>query len=374
MKYYLIAGEASGDLHASNLMKELVKRDNSAEFRYFGGDKMLDVGGTLVKHFKEMAFMGLVDVIANLRTILGNLKFCKKDIRSWEPDVIILIDYAGFNLRIAEFAKSLGIKVYYYISPKVWVWKKSRIEKLKKFTDKLYVIFPFEVDFFKSHQMEVEYYGNPLMDSYKEFIDNFKSRDNFLGQNNIGDKPVVALLSGSRRDEIKRCLPDMVEASKAFPDYNFVVAAAPSVPDEFYNEILKDSSVRFLKNCTYDILKNSIAGVITSGTATLETAIFNVPQVVVYKTSPINYHLAKLFIKIEFFSLVNLISGKEVVKELLQYNITEGVKNEMSRILYEKDYRDKMLVNYKQLHERVGEPGSSARIAEAMIDDLIPTS
>lgn len=372
MRYYLIAGEASGDLHASNLMKELVKLDNSFDFRFFGGDKMLDVGGTLVKHFKEMAFMGLVDVIANLKTIAGNLKFCKQDIRSWKPDVIILIDYAGFNLRIAEYAKSLGIKVYYYISPKVWVWKKSRIEKLKKFTDKLYVIFPFEVDFFKSHQMEVEYFGNPLMDSYKEFIDNYKQGDNFLEQNNISDKPVVALLSGSRRDEIKRCLPDMVEASAAFPDYNFVVAAAPSIPDELYNEILKNSSVRFLKNCTYDILKNSVAGVITSGTATLETAIFNIPQVVVYKTSPVNYHLGKLFIKIRFFSLVNLISGKEVVKELLQNNIAEGVKNELSRILNEKDYRAKMFDNYKELQERVGKPGCSSRIAKAMIDDLIP--
>jgi len=370
MKYYLIAGEASGDLHASNLMKELAKHHNSVDFRFFGGDKMLAVGGTLVRHFKEMAFMGFVDVLANLRTIAGNLKYCKQDIQSWKPDAIVLIDYAGFNLRIAEFAKSIGTKVFYYITPKVWIWKKSRIVKLKKFTDKLYVIFPFEVDFFKSHEVEVEYFGNPLMDSYNEFRENSEANEDFLAKNNLSDKPVVALLSGSRRDEIKRCLPDMVEASRAFPDYNFVVAGAPSISDELYQEYLKNSSVRFLKNCTYDILKNSVAGVITSGTATLETAIFNVPQVVVYKTSPLNYYLARLFVKITFFSLVNLISGKKVVQELLQFNIPDGIKIELSKILLEKDYREAMLANYKELHERVGNSGPSSRIAKSMTEYL----
>lgn len=366
MKYYLIAGEASGDLHASNLMKELYAIDPSAEFRFFGGDKMLEVGGTLVRHFKEMAFMGLVDVIANIRTISKNLNFCKEDIRLWKPDTIILIDYAGFNLRIAEFAKGMGIKVFYYISPKVWAWKKSRIKKLKRFTDKLFVIFPFEVEFFKSHNMDVEYYGNPLMDSYSQFVESEQKSLNFREEYQLNEKPVIALLSGSRKDEIKRCLPEMAKASKAFPEYQFVVAGAPSISDAFYQKILANTEIRLLKNCTYDILKNAYAGVITSGTATLETAIFKVPQAVVYMTNPINYYLASLFIKIEFFSLVNLISGKEVVKELLQFKIAERIQLELNKILKDSDYRNKMLNNYEELHKLIGSPGSSSRIAKRM--------
>ncbi|MCF8379480.1 MAG: lipid-A-disaccharide synthase [Bacteroidales bacterium] len=364
MKYYLIAGEASGDLHASNLMKELQNLDTNTEFRFFGGDKMLEVGGTLVRHYKEMAFMGLVDVLANLRTISKNLTFCKEDIQLWKPDAIILVDYAGFNLRIAEYAKGLGIKVYYYISPKVWVWKKSRIKKLKLFTDKLFVIFPFEVDFFKSHNMKVEYYGNPLMDSYSQFIGKAKNENDFRKENDLSEKPLIALLSGSRKDEIKRCLPEMVRAAKSFPEYQFVVAGAPSIPDDLYHKILVDTEVRLLKNSTYDILKNAYAGIITSGTATLETAIFKVPQVVVYMTSPFNFYLARMFIKVRFFSLVNLISGKEVVKELLQFKIAERVIAELQNILKDAAYRQKMLKNYNDLHTLVGEPGSSFRIAE----------
>jgi len=371
MKYYLIAGEASGDLHASNLMKELHAIDEFAEFRFFGGDKMLAVGGTLVRHYKEMAFMGLVDVLANIRTISKNLNFCKNDIQFWKPDAIILVDYAGFNLRIAEFAKGLGIKVYYYISPKVWAWKKSRIKKLKQFTDKLFVIFPFEVEFFKSHNMDVEYYGNPLMDSYSQFIKSDQKSLSFWEEYKLNNKPIIALLSGSRKDEIKRCLPEMVQASKAFPDYQFVVAGAPSVPDSLYQKILADTEIRLLKNCTYDILKNAYAGVITSGTATLETAIFKLPQAVIYMTSPVNYFLGSLIIKIEFFSLVNLIAGKEIVKELLQYRIAERVQKELKNILEDPGYRKKMLDNYEELHKLIGGPGSSYRIAKRMHELIV---
>ncbi|MCK4921887.1 MAG: lipid-A-disaccharide synthase, partial [Bacteroidales bacterium] len=243
MKYYLIAGEASGDLHASNLMKELAAIDNSTEFRFLGGDKMLEVGGTLVKHYKEMAFMGLMDVLANLRTISKNLRICKYDIQTWKPDAIILVDYAGFNLRVAEFAKGLGIKVFYYISPKVWVWKRSRIKKLKQFTDKLFVIFPFEVEFFKTHEMDVEYYGNPLMDSYSQFMENTGKEGNFRLDNNLPEKPIIALLSGSRKDEIRRCLPEMIKASESFPEYQFVVAGAPSISDSLYNKYIQNTEI-----------------------------------------------------------------------------------------------------------------------------------
>ena len=364
MKYYLIAGEASGDLHASNLMKELIAIENSTEFRFLGGDKMLEVGGTLVKHYKEMAFMGLMDVLANLRTISRNLSICKNDIQTWKPDAIILVDYAGFNLRVAEFAKGLGIKVFYYISPKVWVWKKSRIKKLKQFTDKLFVIFPFEVEFFKANEMDVEYYGNPLMDSYSQFMENTKTEEKFRIDNDLSEKPIIALLSGSRKDESKRCLPEMVKASESFPEYQFVVAGAPSISDSYYDKYLKNAEIKLLKNSTYDLLKNSYAGIITSGTATLETAIFKVPQVVVYMTSPINFYLAKFFVKLTFFSLVNLILGKEVVKELLQFNIAERIRNELNNILKNKNYRNTMLQNYEELHKLVGDSGTSGRIAK----------
>ena len=364
MKYYLIAGEASGDLHASNLMKELAAIDNSTEFRFLGGDKMLEVGGTLVKHYKEMAFMGLMDVLANLRTISKNLRICKYDIQTWKPDAIILVDYAGFNLRVAEFAKGLGIKVFYYISPKVWVWKRSRIKKLKQFTDKLFVIFPFEVEFFKTHEMDVEYYGNPLMDSYSQFMENTGKEGNFRLDNNLPEKPIIALLSGSRKDEIRRCLPEMIKASESFPEYQFVVAGAPSISDSLYNKYIQNTEIKLVKNSTYDLLKNSYAGIITSGTATLETAIFKVPQVVVYMTSPINFYLAKLYVKLSFFSLVNLILGKEVVKELLQFNIAERIRDELRNILGNEDYRNTMLQNYEDLHKLIGGSGTSFRIAK----------
>jgi lipid-A-disaccharide synthase len=363
MKYYLIAGEASGDLHASNLMKSIKKFDKEAVFRYFGGDLMQEVDGELVKHYREMAFMGLVDVLANIRTISRNMETCKKDITKWNPDAIILVDYAGFNLRIAEFAKEAGFKVFYYISPKVWVWRKSRIKKLKKFTDRIFVIFPFEVEFFRTHDLEVEFYGNPLMDSYSSFKKQRPSVKKFREENNLGDDKIIALLSGSRRHEVKRCLPHMLKAASAFPEYRFVIAGAGSVPEEVYRKIMADTKAELVINETYPVLNAATAAVVTSGTATLETAVFKVPQVVVYKTSIINYLIGRPFIRIRFFSLVNLIAGKQVVRELLQFNLSSQITFELDQILRDKQYNREIKAGYNEILDAVGNPGTSERIA-----------
>ncbi len=369
MKYYLIAGEASGDLHASNLMKGLKKFDKDSSFRFFGGDKMAAVGGQMVKHYRSMAFMGLVDVLLNIRTISSNIDLCKKDIREWQPDLIILVDYAGFNLRIAEFAHNEGFKVYYYISPKVWVWRQSRIEKIRAFTDKLFVIFPFEVDFFRRHSLEAEFYGNPLLDSMHSYRSGKPSGKKILEEIGAGGKPVIALLAGSRKQEVKRCLPSMVRASRAFPEYRFIIAGVPSLEEDLYRKIIGNTGVKLIIDRTYDILSVAEAAVVTSGTATLETALFNVPQVVIYKTSPINYHIGKLIVKIRFFSLVNLISGRETVKELLQFNLASGIIRELGLILYDKEYKKEMLASYREIKESLGSNGTSERIA-ARITEL----
>ena len=366
MKYYLIAGEASGDLHASNLMKSLKKVDPNASFRIFGGDLMEEAGGILVKHYKEMAFMGLIDVLANLKTIGRNLDICKKDIFSWQPDVVILVDYAGFNLRVAEYVKNIGIKVIYYISPKVWAWRKSRIEKLKKFTDKLFVIFPFEIDFFHLNGMDVEYYGNPLMDSYHQFCLE-KVSGKSIKDELIPGKKIIALLAGSRKHEVKRCLPPMLRASMAFPEYQFVVAGASSVEDRIYRQIMSGTNAVLIKNQTYSLLDIAEAAVVTSGTATLETAIFKVPQVVIYKTSIFNFIIGRPFIRITFFSLVNLIAEKEVVKELLQFKLASSIRKELGKILQVKEYKAKIIREYKRISMALGEPGTSERIAERIV-------
>ncbi len=370
MKYYFIAGEASGDLHASNLMKAMSRFDNSAQFRCFGGDLMRDAGGEIVKHYREMAFMGLVDVIANLRTISKNLDTCKKDIAQWKPDAIILVDYAGFNLRIAEFASEAGFNVFYYISPKVWVWRKSRIEKLRKFTDRIFVIFPFEVDFFRNHDLEVEFYGNPLMDSYQRFKKKRITTKKFREENNIVDQEIIALLAGSRKHEVKRCLPLMLKAASAFPEFRFVIAGASSVPEEVYSRIIGDIPADLVINKTYELLNVARAAVVTSGTATLETAIFKVPQVVIYKTSLINYIIGRPFINIQFFSLVNLIAGKQVVKELLQFNLASQITRELNLLLRDSEYQKDMINDYNQILDAIGNPGTSERIA-ARISEIL---
>jgi lipid-A-disaccharide synthase len=364
MKYFLVAGEASGDLHSSNLMKALKVKDSQADFRFFGGDLMAEAGGSLVKHYREMAFMGFTDVVMNIRTIGRNLRICRQEILSWKPDVVILTDYAGFNLRIAEFAREKGFRVFYYISPKVWAWKKSRIKKLKAFTDRVFVIFPFEVDFFRKNGLEVEFHGNPLADAIADYRRNQPDSSSFSLP---GSKPVVALLAGSRKQEIRHLLPPMISVAQSLGDYRFIIAGAPSIPQEYYKSFLADSPVELLSGQTYHLLDNSYAAMVTSGTATLETALFRVPQVVVYKTGRLTFALGRLFVRIKFFSLVNLIAGKEVVKELLQYNIEQDLRTEMLRILNDADYRKKMITEYEDLSLSVGTSGTSQRIADAMI-------
>ncbi len=367
MRYYLIAGEASGDLHGANLMKALKERDKQAEFRFFGGDLMLAQGGTLVKHYADMAYMGLVEVIANLPAILRNMKSCKQDIAAWQPDVVILIDFPGFNLKIAEFAKKSGFKVCYYISPKVWVWNQKRVLKIKKMVDHMFCIFPFEVDFYKGWGMDVDYVGNPLLDA----IASFKPDAGFLKKNNLSDKKIIGLLPGSRVQEIKNLLPVMIDVAKRFTDYQFVIAGAPSFNLSFYTQFLDGKNIPVLFSATYDILTHADAAIVASGTATLETALFNVPQVVVYKGSPLTIALARFVAKIKYAALVNIIMDDEVVKELIQEFCTpEIVGAELDKILNDKPYRNNMLANYDELDKRMGEPGASAKTAGLIVKYL----
>lgn len=367
MKYYLIAGEASGDLHGANLMKGLKQEDQDVSFRFLGGDLMLAEGGDLVKHFSDMAFMGFVEVVANLNTILKNLKNTKKDILSFNPDALILIDFPGFNLKIAEFAKKNNIKVFYYISPKVWAWNQKRVLKIKKVVDKMFCILPFEVDFYKKWGMEVEYVGNPLLDA----IDAHQPDSNFKKKYNLTAKPLVALLPGSRVQEIKRLLSDMIQTAKRFPAYQFVVAGAPSFQKEYYNGFLDGLPIPIVFNATYDLLQNSEAAIVASGTATLETALWHIPQVVVYKGGTLTIAIARALIKIRFISLVNLIMNKEVVKELIQADCTpEKISDELNKLLHDPVYRSEMLINYASLSELMGTPGASFKTAQLIYKEL----
>ena len=329
MKYYIIAGEASGDLHGSNLIKELKKLDASTTIRCWGGDKMQQAGGELVMHYRKLAFMGFTEVVMNLRTILRNLKFCKQDILSYKPDTIILIDYPGFNLRIAKWAKQQGLKVIYYISPQVWAWKESRVKMMKQCIDKMLVILPFEKDFFKSRwNWEVEYVGHPLV----QVVESYESGDR---SQPLSDKPIVALLPGSRKQEIAKKLPVMLNVCKHFPDHQFIIAQAPAIEDSFYKQFTRQyPNVSWVKNKTYDLLMQAKAALVTSGTATLETALFGVPQVVCYKGSYFTYHIAKWLVKVKYIAMVNLIMDKPVVKELIQNELTaENLKQELNEQL-----------------------------------------
>jgi lipid-A-disaccharide synthase len=364
MKYYLIAGEASGDLHGANLMKALKERDTKAEFRFFGGDLMLAEGGTLVKHFADMAYMGFIEVVANLPAILKNLSFCKQDIAAWQPDVLILIDFPGFNLKIAEFAKKNNLLVCYYISPKVWAWNQKRVLKIKKVVDHMFCILPFEVDFYRQWGMEVDYVGNPLLDATAAF----KPEVDFLQNNNLSAKKIIALLPGSRKQEVSKLLPDMLAVIEKFPDYQFIIAGAPSFNMDYYRQFLGDKNIPVIFNSTYNILKNAEAAIVASGTAVLETALFHVPQVVVYKGSAISIFIARLVVKIKYISLVNLIMDAPVVKELIQRDCNpQDITTEMDIILNNKTYRDAMLANYKKLDEKMGSPGASAKTAALII-------
>lgn len=366
MKYYIIAGEASGDLHASNLLKALKEKDSEAEFRFWGGDLMMEVAGKQpVKHYHDLAFMGFLEVALNLRTILGNIKICKEDIKNYRPDVLILVDYPGFNLRIAEYAKSLGIKVVYYISPQLWAWKEGRVETVKKFVDEMLVILPFEKDFYKKHQVEAHFVGHPLLDAISDLepvdIQKFKS------ENYLNDKEIIALLPGSRKQEVEKKLEVMLSVRSYFPDYQFVIAGAPSLPKEFYEKYV-DENVHFVSNRTYDLLRCSKAALVTSGTATLETALLNVPEVVCYKSSRISFEIGKRLVKnIKYISLVNLIMDREVVKELIQNDLcTENLVRELNLIL--GDNRQKILNDYDELRQKLGGKGASENAAEIIIN------
>ncbi len=374
MKYYIIAGEASGDLHGANLISALKQQDDSAEFRFFGGDLMAErVGDKPVKHYKEMAFMGYLQVILNLSKISQNLKLCKKDILSYNPDVVVLIDYAGFNLKIAKFAFTHKYKVYYYISPKIWAWKTYRIKQIKKYVNKMFTIMPFETDFYKSHNYEVDYVGNPINDAIANYTPKIKSFHQFIEEYNFENKPIISILAGSRKQEIKLMLPTMVEVSKAFPNYQFIIAGAPGITTDFYNQIIQDTHIPIIFNETYNILSNSKAALVTSGTATLETGLLQVPQVVCYRTSVSNflYNIGRKFLKLDYISLVNLILDKEAVKEMVQQQFTtEHLIKELNLILNDDDYRTNMLTSYKELKNKVGDVGVSNKVASLMISNL----
>lgn len=368
MKYYLIAGEASGDLHASNLIKELKLQDTKAEFRYLGGDLMQKQGGKLVRHFKETAYMGFLDVIVHLPAILKNINFIKEDIKKYNPDVLILVDYPGFNLRIAEFAHNLDLKVYYYISPKIWAWKQSRVHKIKKFIDKLFIIFPFEKDFYKQFNYEVEYVGNPIMDAIEIKDANFTV---FKEKYNLEDKKIIALLPGSRKSEIKHNFPTMLKVASNFTDYQFIVAATPSLEKEVFEKYSHQYKIKLIYDDTYNLLRHSEAAIVTSGTATLETAILNIPELVCYKGDAFSYQIAKRLIKIKYISLVNLVMDKEVIKELIQYDMTaEKISNELEQILNNNVYKNTMLKNFDEMRNKLGGKGASKRTAEIIIKSL----
>ena len=372
MKYYLIVGEASGDLHASNLMHALKQEDPEAEFRFFGGDLMSAQGGIRVKHYRELAYMGFIPVLLHLRTIFANMKYCKEDILRFAPDVVILVDYPGFNLSIAKFIKkNTRIPVYYYISPKIWAWKEYRIKSIKRDVDEMFSILPFEVDFYKGHQYPIHYVGNPCVDSVAAFKEEHKeTKEDFLAKNGLGNKPIIALLAGSRKQEIKNNLPLMLEASTAFPDYQFVLAGAPGIEHEYYKQFIGDAGVKVVFDRTYALLSYADAALVTSGTATLETALFRVPQVVCYYMAAGKFisFLKKMVLKVQFVSLVNLIAGKEVVKELVAGTMTvNNVKEELSKILYDEKYRADMLQEYDRIIRILGSAGASEHAANEMV-------
>jgi lipid-A-disaccharide synthase len=369
MKYYIIAGEASGDLHGSNLIKELKKLDSAAEMRCWGGDLMNEQGAAVVKHYKELAFMGFAEVIKNLPTILNNLKFCKQDIELFDPDVLVLIDYPGFNLRIAKWAKEKGFKVIYYISPQVWAWKESRVKLIRQVVDKMLVILPFEKEYFENKwNYKVEFVGHPLVQVIHDFLAAHPEIEK--------TQPVIALLPGSRKQEIAKKLPVMLEASKSFSNYQFVVAKTASLDDEFYQSFLNNyPNIKSVANKTYGLLAQSTAALVTSGTATLETALFGVPQVVCYKGSAVSYQIAKRLVKIKYISLVNLIMDKEVVKELIQDDLTvANVTRELENILHNEQRIAQIKDDYTNLKNLLQEQGNASEKAAAIIIDFLKST
>lgn len=371
MKYYLIAGESSGDLHASNLMSGIKKNDSNAEFRFFGGDLMKIQGGTLVKHYRDLAFMGFVEVLMNIRTISKNLKLCKEDIISYNPDVVILVDYPGFNLRIARYAKEAGFKVFYYIAPKVWAWNESRVKILKKYVDQLFIIFPFEIEYFRKHGIEPIFVGNPSIDAISIKLNKDQTFNDFITQNSLSNKPIIALVAGSRRQEIKYNLPVMLKMVEKFPDYQFVIAGAPSLPLSVYEPFTKNTQVSIVYNQTFQLFKHSTIALVTSGTATLESALLDIPEVVCYKGGLISMLIAWIVIKVKYISLVNLNMGREVVKELKQYDLNPNrLFLETSLLLPGSKQREIMLEDFKKLKKLLGGEGSSERVGARVVSLL----
>jgi lipid-A-disaccharide synthase len=372
MKYYLIAGEASGDMHAANLIRALKTTDPLADFRCFGGDKMKEAGASLFIHYRDMALMGGIEVLMKYSTIRKNKNLCRIDILHYRPDVLILVDYSGFNLPMARFAAEHGIRVIYYISPKLWAWAKWRVKTVHDYIDRMFVILPFEVDFYRDHQVDAEYYGNPVLDSIKSFQDRYIPGDDFRRMNGLSEKPIIALLAGSRKQEIALLLPEMLAVAPAYPGYQFVIAGAPSISKDFYEKFTANTAVRIVYDRTYDLLVNSQAAVVTSGTATLETALLGIPEVVVYKTSAITFFIGNFLVNIKYFSLVNLILNKEAVKELLQHNLARDIKAELDLLLFNSSYRNEMMNNFKLLGNKLGEPGVADRVAGRIHQVLHP--
>ncbi len=368
MKYYIIAGERSGDLHASNLMKELVSIDLKADFRFFGGDMMQAVGGKLTTHYREMAFMGFLEVLLNIDKVWANLYHCKRDIADYQPDILILVDYSGFNLKIAKYIKKEypNIKIYYYILPKIWAWYQSRAKKLPRYIDKMFAILPFEKSFFEKYKCDVTYVGNPCVDAVSKHIKN----DNFLQNNNLSDKPIIAVLPGSRKSEVEYMLHFMVSVLPGFQDYQFVVAAVNNLESKYYEAFKRPGIVSIVYEQTYDLLLHSKVAIVTSGTATLETALLRVPQLVCYATSNTTYLIIRFLIKVKYISLVNLIADKEIVKELIQDNFSPtNVMAELRQILENDSYKNKILSGYDLIFEKLGNTNAGANTAKYILED-----
>ena len=373
MKYFIVVGEPSGDLHGSNLMRGLQAEDSEAQFRFWGGDKMAEVGGVenLAKHYRETSFFGIAQVLRNLKTIFGQIDECKHDIEEYNPDVLILIDYPSFNMRIAKWAKERGIKVYYYIAPKVWAWKEWRVKEIRKYVDRLYTIFPFESEYFRSKGIEPIFCGNPLCDAIAQYKQQMPSREEFLRDGELDERPIVALLAGSRRSEIKDNLADMVAISKNFPEYQFVVAAVPWIEHEMYDKILSGTSVKFVCDKTYDTLFYAEAAIVTSGTATLETALIGTPEIVMYHIPKLYEILRPVVLKIPYISLVNINLDRECVREIVVSRIdVEAVSQELRSILKGGARRAKMMADYAELQEMMGGEGSSLRVAQDIVKSL----
>ena len=376
MKYYIIAGEASGDLHGSNLMKAILRSDPQAEIRFWGGDLMQSVGGTLVKHIRDLAFMGFVEVVANLRTVLKNIALCKKDIVDFHPDAVVFIDYPGFNLKIAKFTHAQGFKNFYYISPQVWAWKKGRIKTMRKVLDMMYVILPFEKPFYDRNNVQnVEFVGHPLLDAIAEFDKNAQLTDDFRSRNGLDERPIIALMPGSRKMELRKMMPDMCHLALQHPEYQFVIAGMKLLGSSMYTPYIQSDNVSIVYDQTYPLLKTAFAGVITSGTATLEAALFDLPLVVCYKANALSVFIAKRFAKVRYISLVNLIADKPVVKELIQNDLNANdLESEFRKITVDESYRQNLQHEYDLLKEQLGGAGASQRTVNSILNYLIPSA